>query len=530
MDNTVFVTRKILDLLQVRNTKSYIEDTILSHPDHTSLLAVSDALNTYRLKNLAAKLDKTRLLELPLPCIAQVKKENSPVFWVLNRCTEDSISFYDDSNTLKHESKESFLKKWTGICLLVDKTETTKEPGIDKKLMSIRLAQSFGALLLLFLVIWVSYTLFNSEITAKPENIVFTLIYTLLKVGGLLVGMALLWFEVDQYNPKLQALCSGGKKVDCHAVLNSRHAQLFKGSLSLGALGFSYFLATFLYLPLNGFSVSSLATLTFVSFATFPILLISAYYQGILIGQWCKFCIGIQLILLAEIVLGYAAGFYDYPIVLPTLPILGILFIIPILAWKFVKPLLDRERETNLYKRGFKKIKNNPAVLSSLLATSRKIETTTDGLGISLKRNTAEYDVIKICNPYCGPCATAHPYLEELVKKGKINLQILFTASTDLADKRAEPVRHLLAINDQGNERKTQQALVNWYSAPKKDYDAFAHKYPLNGELAQQDAKIEAMYGWCKKEKITHTPTLFINGYELPMEYYSAKDLKEILG
>lgn len=530
MDNTVFVTRKILDLLQVRNTKSHIEDTILSHPDHTSLLAVSDALNTYGLKNLSAKIDKTRLPELPLPCIVQVKKEESPVFWVLNRCMEDSVSFYDDSNTLKHESKEGFLKKWTGICLLVDKTETISEPGIDKKLSSIRLAQSLSALLLLLLIIWVSNTLFNSDITAKPENIVYILVYTLLKVGGLLVGAALLWFEVDQYNPKLQALCSGGKKVDCHAVLNSKHARLFNGSLSLGVLGLSYFFATFLYLPIQEFSMSSLAILTFFSFSTFPILLISAYYQGMIIGQWCKFCIGIQVILITEIILGYAAGFYENPIVLQTLPVLGILLIVPILIWKFVKPLLDRERETNLYKRGFKKIKNNPKVLSSLLAASRKIETAPNGLGISLKRNTAEYDIIKVCNPYCGPCATAHPHLEELVNRGKINLQILFTASTNHVDNRAKPVRHLLAINDQGNELKTQQALDNWYSAPKKDYNAFALKYPLNGELAQQDAKIEAMYGWCKKEKIAHTPTLFINGYELPMEYYNAKDLKEILG
>ncbi len=364
----------------------------------------------------------------------------------------------------------------------------------------------------------------------KPENIVYSLVYTLLKIGGLLVGVALLWFEVDQYNPKLQAFCSGGKKVDCHAVLNSKHSRLFNGSLSLGVLGFSYFFATFLYLPLNGFSISSLATLTFFSFITLPVLLISAYYQGAVIRQWCKFCIGIQVILIGEIVLGYAAGFYKNPMVLQTLPILCILLIVPILPWKFVKPLLDKERETNLYKRGFKKVKNNPAVLSSLLAASRKIKTNTGGLGILLKRNTAEYNVIKVCNPYCGPCATAHPYLEELVNKGKINLQILFTASTNNTDNRAKPVRHLLAINDQGSEHKTQQALDYWYSAPKKDYNAFAHKYPMNGELTQQDVKIDAMNAWCKKEKIAYTPTLFINGLELPMEYYSAKDLKEILG
>jgi len=35
------------------------------------------------------------------------------------------------------------------------------------------------------------------------------------------------------------------------------------------------------------------------------------------------------------------------------------------------------------------------------------------------------------------------------------------------------------------------------------------------------------MKAWCEKEGITHTPTIFINGYKLPKEY-RIEDLKEI--
>ena len=35
---------------------------------------------------------------------------------------------------------------------------------------------------------------------------------------------------------------------------------------------------------------------------------------------------------------------------------------------------------------------------------------------------------------------------------------------------------------------KSQHALDDWYLAPKKDYEVFAEKYPMNGELKMQEA------------------------------------------
>jgi len=72
------------------------------------------------------------------------------------------------------------------------------------------------------------------------------------------------------------------------------------------------------------------------------------------------------------------------------------------------------------------------------------------------------------------------------------------------------------------------ESLDKWYTAEPKDYDAFAKQYPMNGELQNQSQKIALMQQWCEAEKITHTPTIFINGHELPGEYL-VDDLKEVL-
>ena len=95
-----------------------------------------------------------------------------------------------------------------------------------------------------------------------------------------------------------------------------------------------------------------------------------------------------------------------------------------------------------------------------------------------------------MCNPYCGPCAKAHPVLDEIVHNNKnVKLKLIFTASNDKDDVRGIAARHLLAINEKQDAYRTQQALDDWYLAPKKDYEVFATKYPMNGEIQNRKSR-----------------------------------------
>ncbi|HMQ43036.1 MAG TPA: vitamin K epoxide reductase family protein [Mariniflexile sp.] len=320
----------------------------------------------------------------------------------------------------------------------------------------------------------------------------------------------------------------GYKKINCNAVLDSKQATLFNGTISLSLLGFSYFFGTLSYLVISGFSFAAFSVLGILSYITLPIILTSIYYQVVVLKQWCKFCIIIQAVFIAEIGISYFSGINVMAITPENVFLLLALFLIPILGWKLIKPMLEQEKESNVHKRALKKIKNNPHVLEGLLVKSKQIKTSVKGLGITLLNDAAKYQVIKVCNPYCGPCAKAHPMLDGLVNAGKINLQVLFTAHANGEDVKAKPVSHFLAINELGDRSRLRQALDDWYLADKKDYETFAAKYPMNGELEKQTTKIVAMRQWCDAENITHTPTVFINGYELPKEY-SIEDLIEVL-
>jgi ABC-type bacteriocin/lantibiotic exporter with double-glycine peptidase domain len=60
------------------------------------------------------------------------------------------------------------------------------------------------------------------------------------------------------------------------------------------------------------------------------------------------------------------------------------------------------------------------------------------------------------------------------------------------------------------------------------DYDLFAARYAMIEELAMQEPMIKAIQDWAEQERVTHTPTIFINGYELPSAY-AVEDLKYVL-
>lgn len=528
MNNCTRVCKCLLKLLNVKYTSKYIEDSILSHPDHPSLLSISDTLENYQIETLAVNINADKLSEMPMPSIVQVKVNGQSLFFVLQKVLNNKVFYYDDKNKLIESPKEEFLKLWTGICLLVETTNNTKEENIEKKILAKRLQNLLFGGIALMLLSWILVNFLGSEIMANSSSIIYTIVYTILKSIGLTVGVFLLWFDVDQYNPTLQSFCTGGgKKNNCNAVLNSQHAKIFNDDLSLSLLSFAYFFGTFSYLIITSFSFTSLSALGIFSFLTLPVVLVSIYYQAIVIKQWCKFCIIIQATLVSEICFSFFGNFYKSSISYESLPLLLALLLIPILTWKLLRPLLKQAKEINIHKRGLKKIKNNPNVLEGLLIKSRKIENPTENLGIYIGNESAKYHVIKVCNPYCGPCAKAHPVLENLVKAGKISLQILFTASS-IEDRTGKPVSHFLAIDAQGDKNKTQQALDDWYHSEQKDYGIFANKYPMNGELKKQNSRIEAMHKWCDAESITHTPTIYINGYELPKEY-TINDLTEVL-
>jgi hypothetical protein len=263
-----------------------------------------------------------------------------------------------------------------------------------------------------------------------------------------------------------------------------------------------------------------------------PYIFFSIYYQWRIIKQWCPLCLTIQFILASELIWSvFTVWQYPFINILQAPILLFILFcvFIPVISWYALKSIITKAKDHDLYLSAYKRLQYNPDIFNSLLHQQSQAPHGWQELGIDIGNPNAKNIIIKVCNPYCVPCEKSHIELENILKYNKdIKLKVIFITRNSDFDKGSFVVKHLLAIAAEGNMSKTESALDDWYLNVEKDYDLFATKYPMNGQLKAQAAKIEAMSKWCDITDVTHTPTIFINGFRLP-ENYKIEELKYIL-
>ena len=525
LDNCVSVTSRLLHLLDVKVSNNTLKGSILEHANHPSLLAISDALESWNMNVLAATITYGQLIEAKTACIAQIKKDNEEFFITIKSCSPTEIHYYNEANDFVKQPKKDFIKIWTGVTLFAEKTENSGEASYPQKTRIKKSNQVLAIISGIALFVWVTTSIVSIE--SMLQSISF-LSFLGTSILGVLVSLFLLWYELDAYNPLVQQICTAGKKINCGAVLDAKESKILFGIFNWSEIGFAYFITCLFLILIAGKEIATLLFLGNLSLFSIPIILISFYYQGIRIKQFCMMCLVVQMLLVINLGVAVGTGHYDLSFNMVTSSVFISFFGITLWLWRVAKPILLNAKQKIDTQRSFNKLKNNPNVFLGLLQGSKPMVHNPNNIGITIGEKEAPYKVIKVCNPYCPPCAAAHPVLETLVDKGLIALQVIFTSSPDLENQRALPTRHLMALAAKNDDSLTHKALDDWYLAKEKNYETYAQQYPLNGEVAEQTNKIKAMRDWCDLENITHTPTIYINDHILPKEY-SVADLIDVL-
>jgi uncharacterized membrane protein/protein-disulfide isomerase len=358
------------------------------------------------------------------------------------------------------------------------------------------------------------------------------LFITLLKLAGLCVTIILLTYDFDNENGIVENICSNRTKdgKGCSSVLESKGSTIF--GIKWADIGFIYFAASFLVWLVSSLNISTrFAVISYANVIVLPFILYSIYYQWRVVKKWCALCLLTQSVLIFEFITCYFVFWQSNSGIVDSVSALIMVIVLcifsPTIAWLGLKPILKQRQYSSLYRAAYNRLQYNPDIFQSLLKLQNKVDTGWQDLGIDLGNPEANNTVVKVCQPYCGPCSKAHPKLEELIKVNQnVKLKIIFTTTNK--DKSAVVVKHLLAIAGEGNAKKTQEALDRWYLAEKKDYNSFASSYPLNDALKNNSYQLEAMSEWCKKNEIFATPTIFVNGYRIP-DNYDIEQLKNIL-
>jgi len=521
--------------LKVRATETSIKEDILQHPDYPSLLTLSDVLKNMKTENMSLKTTPENLVNLPVPFVAQVygRTAGNSLFAIIDKIDSGNVEWYNpESHKTENISFEDFVKQFTGYVLIAEADETSEEQNYRLKLSKERRKGFWNAVIALLFPIMFIIISCKNFLTLGFSISFAPVIYLLLTLIGCAIGILLLLYEIDQHNPTLQKVCHAGRKTNCAAILNSDASMIF--GISWSCLGFTYFAGTFLALMFGGLvNDKFLFIAAWGNVLVLPYVFYSIYYQGRIAKEWCPMCLLVQLVLVLQFVTALFGGFHgtiasigniDSGVIL----IFALCFMVVFVVVQLLIPSLKKSKEGKQSKMGLQRLKHNSQIFDALLSKQKQIDHSVDGLGITFGNPDAQIHIVKVCNPYCGPCAKSHPIIEDLmINNQNIQVQIIFTATPDKNDFRYLPVTHFLNIDSNKNKEILQQALNDWYLADEKDYDVFKLKYPIDENL-DFDSKIKAMNDWCNKVDISFTPTFFINNNQLP-EIYDVSDLTYFL-
>jgi uncharacterized membrane protein/thiol-disulfide isomerase/thioredoxin len=529
----VNATIAFLKLCKVKINGTTVNETLQNHPDWPSLLCVSDSFSKWNVPNAAGKIEPGKIDQLPTPFLAYTNNREYPLV-IVTEVTDNSVRCYSKNyNQLTTTGREDFLKNWAGIYLIAEPTEHSGENGYElnkrKALINSLLPVSLFVLLLTLSSLFLYNVINQSNLFVSTTGIY---LQYFIFITGVVITALLLWYEVDKNNPVLQKVCTGIAKGDCNAILSGKQAKVFNW-LSWSEVGFFYFSGGLLVLLFAGPGLTNTVTLlAWLNMLALPYTIFSVYYQWKVAKQWCVLCLAVQALLLLGSINIFANNLLAAPLELsiPFCIKFSLLYLFPVLLWYAARPFILRLQEAKNTKREYLRIKFNTEIFETLLKKQKGITVAADGLGISLGNPGATNTIIKVCNPYCGPCAKAHPKIEKLLEENdNLKAQIIFSVPNQPEEAPYKPVSHLLAIQEKNKDEKTtKNALDDWYLSDRKDYDVFAAKYPMNGELSKQGDKIDLMDKWCKQMDIRVTPTIFLNGYQLP-DAYNIEDLQYFL-
>src|SRR5690606_26053794 len=119
-DPLVEFTKKLLKLLDVKVTKRTIRKAILRHPYYPGILALSDALTDWNVKNITMQIDVSRLPLLPTPFIAHLQPSHDFDLVIIKGIRNEVVEFSTTMNKKNEIPLEAFIEHWSGVVMVLE--------------------------------------------------------------------------------------------------------------------------------------------------------------------------------------------------------------------------------------------------------------------------------------------------------------------------------------------------------------------------------------------------------------------------
>jgi uncharacterized membrane protein len=379
-----------------------------SHPDSPTLLALSDTLTFFNIKNAAFNVNKTEIDLLPNNFFARLNKSNTDFLSYVQK--KDDTVIYSNGVDQNSMAKTDFEALWSDIVLLVENEDTVPKAKLKPKYNLI--------------IPIVTLALIIAVIVLTAPKKWFLLFYTL-PVLGLLFSIAALKDLFSTKSELLNKFCNVSANTSCNTVVNSTKWNFFD-TISFSDLSILFFSTQFVGLFLMGllnlystyFSIQIVVLLFSI-----PVIIASLYYQKYIEKKWCPIClaiIGVVILELCSVILihsnfGFNIGLLSVLLFFAIISLLTAVWIPLKKTLKKVNDLKTVELKANRFKRNYKTFK-------LLLTSGNRYDLPESKLVFGKKGANLKISIIT--SPFCGHCEEPYKVLKDIERKYGEELQI----------------------------------------------------------------------------------------------------------
>jgi hypothetical protein len=160
-------------------------------------------------------------------------------------------------------------------------------------------------------------------------------------------------------------------------------------------------------------------------------------------------------------------------------------------------------------------LKKNPLVLQTLLYNQRYYEIPETNTSLVFGTLDSQFTITAFLSLNCSHCARAFNKIKDVLKSGiKVKINIVLVTSAK------EILNTLYYLNRSKETEKALELLDKWFSADSYSRQSFSEDFciPDVKDVSEEVGNSNVLL--FKSCDVLGTPTLFINGYRLPKQYY----------
>ena len=491
-------------LLFTRYSKLKFEfkDNFESHPNFPSLFALTDTFTLLGIENVAAKIPKEKLEELPISFLAYVENGQKGADLALVFQINNKIEITFDEQKKQILTIEEFRNKWNGIVVVIEPNENKESKSNSSLQKTIMIA--FGLIVLFFIKQG-----FQFSLIATLNYLLYTL--------GFIVSVFIIQEKLDKGQESVSKLCTFNENTSCDSVIKSSGAKINKW------LDFSD-------LPILFFSIAILVTLfdtklnvliNSLSLLSIPIVIYSFWLQKVKLRKWCVLCLAVSTILVLQSTLLF---FLEVKIENRITNLIIAIIIAPT-VWFLFKNYLEKNNDLEKNNKELKRFKRNYKVFELL---QNPLKLPISSAQFSTIEIGSRWNAVRISLALSPSCSHCHTAFEQALNtyntnREKVFLSFFFNLNIENNDNPylniAKNVMQIYKINPE----QVIEALSDWHIKKMSIVDWLFkwEQFQIDDDVIEN---LQLQYEWCLQNEFNYTPVKMINESEYPKEY----DLNEL--